>query len=160
MVRVKDNLQVGSFYSGVVFEKDMEEYRGKIGKIDSYNSDGYIAIDGFYNYFGGILIWSVDMIEPLKKEFTVYSSPTKFFMEKDGIYIEVKEDSVEINKYPKEEEICYEVEFNGVEYSVHTFRWYNSDTARRLFDTGHIFTDIEKAQDIADKFNKIILDNK
>lgn len=162
LVRVKDNLQVGSFYGGIVFDKEMKDYKGKVG-VMQYSSDGYIIIKGFNDYFDRAMVWSVDMIEPLKKEFTIYSSPTKFFIEKDSVFTEVEDSSTiknVMNKYPKLEQICYEVDFNDMKYGVHKFKWYDSNGLRRLFDTGHIFTDIEKAQEIADKFNKIILDNQ
>lgn len=72
-VRVKNDLEVDYFYSGLSFNRDMKRYRGRVFKIASTHSGNEYKLENVDEWF-----WNDDMLESISEE--VYN------MERDRIY--------------------------------------------------------------------------
>lgn len=166
VVMVKKDLIAEKRYGQDLFVKKMSKYRGNVGKITECLND--------FNEFkldidDGTFFWTEEMLEPINKELTIYSTDNEFIVERKGEFITDKpyefDNAIntviryaEDEMYPNFGSTYYVIlkDLSTYKYCVKELIWENLINEKEQFDRNDIFLDKEKAEEVADKFNKVM----
>lgn len=173
IVRVREGLVLGyeSLNSSII-TKDMKKFEGKVGIISDCEPHAY-CIENFNKPNGMPYYWTEELLEPVVKKYTMYSTNKVNIIKFNNDYIVVTDNKIvdaihkiqkfiETNVYPKYGTVYYTIIYNYDEfkYDIQTHNWVNSLAEQELFDNKGIFIDKQQAIEVVNTFNTIIQNTK